>query len=119
MSQIRSTLQFWTEQVGFVLVDQAQQEGTSSYEIAPNKESAISFGLHNKEIVTAANPGMNLGFPSLLFETDHLQAEYERLTTAGVATNPIMEYQGMIHFTFSDNEGHYIAVRQSTSPKGV
>ncbi|WP_218655132.1 VOC family protein [Streptococcus dysgalactiae] len=112
-------LQFWSEQVGFVLIDQAQQEGTSSYEIAPNKESAISFGLHNKEVVAAANPGMDLGFPSLLFETDHLQAEYERLTAAGVATNPIMEYQGMIHFTFSDNEGHYIAVRQSTSPKGA
>lgn len=69
--------------------------------------------------MAAANPGMDLGFPSLLFETDHLQAEYERLTAAGVTTNPIMEYQGMIHFTLSDNEGHYIAVRQSTSPKGA
>lgn len=65
VADTEAALQFWTEQVGFVLVDQAQQERTSSYEIAPNKESAISFGLHNKEIVTAANPGMDLGFPSL------------------------------------------------------
>lgn len=56
VADTEAALQFWSEQVGFVLVDQAQQERTSSYEIAPNKESAISFGLHNKEIVTAANP---------------------------------------------------------------
>ena len=47
VADTEAALQFWTEQVGFVLVDQAQQERTSSYEIAPNKESAISFGLHN------------------------------------------------------------------------
>lgn len=62
VADTEAALQFWSEQVGFVLIDQAQQEGTSSYEIAPNKESAISFCLHNKEIVAAANPGMDLVF---------------------------------------------------------
>lgn len=108
-----AAMTFWTEKMGFVLTDQSESEGFNSYEVAPSLESQTKFGIHNKDIVAKANPGMNVGFPSLLFETDDLEKEYQRLTNNGVQTNPIMEYQGMVHFTFQDNEGNYIAVRQS------
>ncbi|MFL4358572.1 VOC family protein [Streptococcus uberis] len=108
-----AALTFWTEKMGFVLTDQSDSEGFKSFEVAPSLDSATKFGIHNKDMVAQANPGMNVGFPSLLFETDDLEKEYQRLTNNGVQTNPIMEYQGMVHFTFQDNEGNYIAVRQS------
>ncbi|MGT2799729.1 VOC family protein [Streptococcus marmotae] len=110
-----ATMEFWTEKMGFVLLDTADHGDAISYEIAPSLAATTKFGIHDKEWVAKANPGMTLGFPSLLFETEDLKSEYERLTQAGVSTNPIMEYQGMVHFTFADNEGHYIAVRESTA----
>ncbi|AGM99283.1 glyoxalase/bleomycin resistance/extradiol dioxygenase family protein [Streptococcus iniae] len=109
----KAAMTFWTEQMGFVLINSVEAQGYMSYEMAPSADSATKFGLHTKELVAKANPGMNVDFPSLLFETDDLEAEYKSLTEAGVTTNPIMEYQGMVHFTFCDNEGNYIAIRQT------
>ncbi|MFI3886994.1 VOC family protein [Streptococcus parauberis] len=109
----KAAMEFWTEKMGFVIIEQAEGEGHMSYEIAPSQESNVKFGLFNKGLVAAANPEMNVGFPSLMFETDNLEAEYERMTAAGVTTNPIMEYQGIVHFTFTDSEGNYIAIRQA------
>ncbi|GAB6673018.1 VOC family protein [Streptococcus uberis] len=113
VNDTEAAMTFWTEKMGFVITDQADSEGFKSFEVAPSLDSATKFGIHNKDMVAQANPGMNVGFPSLLFEADDLEAEYKILTENGVATNPIMEYQGMVHFTFQDNEGNYIAVRQS------
>ncbi|MEW4353396.1 VOC family protein [Streptococcus pneumoniae] len=111
----KAAMEFWTEKMGFVLLDTADYGDAISYEIAPSKDAETKFGLHQKDWVAKNNPDMNVGFPSLLFETEDLEAEYERLSKAGVATNPIMEYQGMTHFTFADNEGNYIAVRENNT----
>lgn len=113
VNDTEAAMTFWTEKMGFVITDQADSEGFKSFEVAPSLDSVTKFGIHNKDMVAQANPGMNVDFPSLLFEADDLEAEYKILTENGVATNPIMEYQGMVHFTFQDNEGNYIAVRQS------
>lgn len=113
VADTEAAMKFWTEKVGFVLLETADYGEAISYEIAPSLDATTKFGIHDKEWVAKANPGMNVGFPSLLFETDNLKAEYERLSQAGVTTNPIMEYQGMVHFTFADNEGHYIAIKEA------
>lgn len=113
VNDTEAAMTFWTEKMGFVITDQADSEGFKSFEVAPSLDSATKFGIQNKDMVAQANPGMNVDFPSLLFEADDLEAEYKTLTENGVATNPIMEYQGMVHFTFQDNEGNYIAVRQT------
>lgn len=110
VNDTKAAIEFWTQKMGFVLLDTQDFGEAVSYEIAPSQDAAIKFGIHDKEWVAKANPGMNTGFPSLLFEADDLEAEYEKLTAAGVATNPIMEYNGMVHFTFADNEGNYIAI---------
>ncbi|EGJ26515.1 glyoxalase/bleomycin resistance/extradiol dioxygenase family protein [Streptococcus porcinus] len=115
VNDTEAAMTFWTEKMGFVITDQTDVEGIKSYEVAPSHDAAAKFGIHNKDLVAQANPGMNLEFPSLLMETDDLEAEYQTLTENGVNTNPIMEYQGMVHFTFTDNEGHYIAIRQTSS----
>jgi lactoylglutathione lyase len=106
----KAAIEFWTQKMGFVTLETADYGEVVSYEIAPNTDSETKFGIHDKNWVLKNTPGMNVGFPSLLFETDDLEVEYDRLTSAGVQTNPIMEFQGMTHFTFSDNEGNYIAI---------
>lgn len=101
---------FWTEKMGFILTQTEDYGDVTSYEIASNANRDIIFGIHDKNWVAQANPGMNVGFPSLLFETDDLEAERERLLAVGVEATPIMEHQGMIHFAFPDCEGNYMAI---------
>lgn len=114
VADTQAALEFWTKKMGFVLLDTSEHGEFISYEIAPSKDSETKFGLHDKNWVLQNNPAMNLGFPSLLFETENLEAEHERLTSNGVTTHPIMDFGGMLHFTFTDNEGNYIAVREMT-----
>ena len=59
----KAAMEFWTEKMGFVIIEQAEGEGHMSYEIAPSQESNVKFGLFNKGLVAAANPEMNVGFP--------------------------------------------------------
>lgn len=109
----KAALNFWIEKMGFILLDTSDYGEAVSYEIAPSEQSAIAFGLHDKNWVAKNSPMLNLEFPSLLLTTDNLEEEYEQLKNNGVQTNPIMEMNGLYHFTFTDNEGHFIAIRQS------
>lgn len=103
---------FWTEKLGFIATDEQAYDNVISYEIANNENREVIFGIHQKDWVAGNNPGMNIGFPSLLFETEDLEADRERLVANGVEATPIMEHQGMIHFAFPDCEGNYIAITQ-------
>lgn len=104
VADTKAAMTFWTEKVGFVLLETADYGEAVSYEVAPSSDATTKFGIHDQQWVAKANPTMNVGFPSLLFETKDLEAEYERLTQAGVTTNPIMEYQGMSNVILNKNQ---------------
>ncbi|MGT2933242.1 VOC family protein [Streptococcus catagoni] len=115
VSDPKAAMAFWTEKMGFILIETQEHSDATSYEIAPSRASNSKFCIHDKNWVAKHNPGMNTGFPSLLFETEDLKAEYEKLSAAGVSTNPIVDFQGMTHFTFSDMEGNYMAIKEVKS----
>lgn len=101
--------------MGFIVTqteeyDIEDQRTVTSYEIANNSDRQVTFGIHDKAWVAGNNPEMNVGFPSLLFETDDLEAEHARMSQAGIDVTPIMDHMGMIHFAFPDCEGNYIAI---------
>ncbi|WP_221913688.1 VOC family protein [Streptococcus halichoeri] len=117
MKDPKAAADFWCQKVGFLLIEETPMGETRSYQIAPSLDASFSFGIHDQQLVAAQNPELNLGFPSVLLETDDLQSTHAKLTKAGVKTNPIMDFQGMVHFTFVDTENHYIAVRQAPTKK--
>lgn len=108
----KKAMEFWTEKLEFVLLETSDFGDAVSYEIAPSKNSVTKFCLHDKNWVAKNNPQMNVGFPSLMFEVENLEETYNKLTEKGVKTNVIMEFGGLRHFTFSDNENNYIAVKE-------
>lgn len=108
----KELMEFWTEKLEFELLETSDFGDAVSYEIAPSKNSATKFCLHDKNWVIKNNPQMNVGFPSLMFEVENLEETYNKLTEKGVNTNAIMEFGGLRHFTFSDNENNYIAVKE-------
>ncbi len=108
----KAAMTFWTEKVGFSLLETSEYPGATSYVIAPSEKAEAQYGIHDKNWVATNNPGMNVGFPSLLLATDDLKKTYDELTARGVTTHPITEHQGLIHFSFADNEGNYVAVQE-------
>lgn len=104
---------FWTEKVGFhVIAEENNGQGFRWIEIAPEKDSATSIILHNKEFVAKMNPGMNLGTPSLMFFTDKFEELYSDLSNKGVKVGEIVNMPAGRVFNFADDEENYFAVME-------
>lgn len=112
VSDTKASMMFWTEQVGFVLLNTQQYNNeVTSYTIAPHKNAEVQFVLHDKQWVAKQNPDMVLVTPSILMQCDDIHTTHQKLTQQGVKASPIIEIHGMKTFHFPDNEGHYFAVK--------
>ena len=102
---------FWTEKIGFsVISEEDNGQGMKWIEIAPTKEAATSFVLHNKELIAEMQPGLNLDTPSLMLFTDKLDELYKDLSGKNITVGEIMTMPSGRVFNFADNEGNYFAI---------
>lgn len=103
-------VKFWTEKIGFVVVDEREEEGIRTIEIAPTKDAQTTFVLHNKEIIAKMHPELNLGTPSIMFYADHIEDLYQDFQEKGVIVGDlIMMPMGRV-FNFADHEDNYFAL---------
>lgn len=104
-------LKFWTETVGFsVISEQDNGQGMKWIEIAPTKDAATSFVLHNKALIAEMQPELNLDTPSIMLFTDNLDGLYNNLKEKQVTVGDIVTMPSGKVFNFADNEGNYFAV---------
>lgn len=103
---------FWTDKLGFEVVSEQDSEGMRWIEVAP-QGAATSIVLHNKAVVAAMSPELNLDTPSLMFFSDDLDGLYARLTEQGVTVGELITLPSGRVFNFSDDEEHYFAVMES------
>ncbi|WP_020618166.1 VOC family protein [Paenibacillus daejeonensis] len=103
---------FWTEKLGFEVVSEEDSEGMRWIEVAP-KGAATSIVLHNKAVVAAMSPELNLDTPSLMFFSNDLDGLYQRLTEQGVTVGDLVTLPSGRVFNFADDEAHYFAVMES------
>lgn len=104
---------FWTEKLGFtVLAEEDNGQGMRWIEVAPN-HGGTSIVLQNKELVAKMEPDMNLGTPSLMFYTDHVDQLYADLSNKNVKVGEIVTIpSGEKIFNFADDEENYFAVME-------
>ncbi|MDR9853137.1 VOC family protein [Paenibacillus sp. VCA1] len=102
---------FWTEKLGFHVVSEETSGDMRWIEVAPAK-GETSIVLHNKEFVAKMNPGMNLGTPSLMFFTEHLDQLHGDLTNKNVKVGEIVVMPAGRVFNFADDEENYFAVME-------
>ncbi|MFZ7946068.1 VOC family protein [Neobacillus sp. 19] len=108
-------LKFWTEKVGFtVLSDQNNGQGMRWIEIAPTKEAETSIVLHNKELIAKMQPELNLGTPSLMFFSDHLEELYKEFTDKNITVGELVNMPGGKVFNFADPENNYFAIMEKS-----
>lgn len=106
---------FWTEQAGFVVVSEMQEEGVHFYELAPNEHAQTTVVLQDRKMVEAAEPELNFETPSLMFYTEDINQLYQKFQEAGVTVGELVEMETINVFNFADPEGNYFAVMERKS----
>lgn len=107
------SVKFWTEQVGFVVVSEADNgQGMKWIEIAPSLQAGTSLVLHNKALVAEMQPDMNLGTPSLMFFASELEQLYTSFKEKGITVGDLVTMPGGKVFNFADKENNYFAIME-------
>lgn len=106
---------FWVDDVGFsVISEEDNGQGMRWIEIAPSAHSETSIILHDKGLISKMQPELNVGTPSLLFETDMLDELYKKFKNNHVTVGEVMDMPSGRVFNFADPEGNYFAVMQKS-----
>jgi lactoylglutathione lyase len=103
---------FWTENLGFVVKNREDNGEMQWIEIAPSKESETSFVLHNKELIAKMEPELNLGTPSLMLFTKDFDQLYRNLSEKNITVGEVVEMPAGRVFNFADYEDNYFAVME-------
>lgn len=103
----------WTEKLGF------KQEGVRSGP-AGSEAPVLSFGpfsarivLMDRALVERFSPEVSTATPSLLFHVADIEAVHEKMEKGGATVSPPVDMGGMRSFSFSDDEGHWMAAAES------
>lgn len=104
---------FWTEKMGFTVISEENNgQGMRWIELAPKRNAETSLILHNKAFVAKMSPELNLGTPSLMFFTDHIETLHRELSNKNVKVGELVTMPAGRVFNFSDHEDNYFAVME-------
>lgn len=104
---------FWTKDLGFVIKSEdIIYDDYKSVEVAPSLESQTSIVIFDKAFVREASPEVNLGTPSLMFQSKDLDGLYADMNSKGIRVGDIVETPDGRVFNFSDDEENYFAVNE-------
>ncbi|ARJ50586.1 VOC family protein [Staphylococcus lutrae] len=104
--------QFWTTHFDFQVASDDTYHEMRVITLKPTQDAQTAIVLQDKAKVEAMGMGVNTGTPSLMFGTTDIDALYESLQSQGVQVGEKMTLPTGTVFNFSDDEGHYFAVRQ-------
>lgn len=101
---------FWTQQVGFTVMEDQTENGIRWIEIVPSKDAQTSFILHNKKIISELEPELTLTTPSLMFYTLNVEELYDTFTQKGITVGEMTITPSGKGFNFTDRENNYFVV---------
>ncbi len=99
----------------------AKKETTDAYSLksissttsAPAQSNETSLMLFDRQVIAAQSPELNLGTPSLMFQTQDARALYHKFRDQGITVGDLIEMPNRLVFNFADPEGHYFAIQES------
>lgn len=105
-----AAVKFWTEKIGFVVIQDEESHGMRIIEIAPSKDVQTSFILHNKALIAKMQPELNLGTPSIMFYATNVEKLYEEFKEKDITVGDLVTIPTGKLFNFADTEGNYFAL---------
>ncbi|ANU23071.1 VOC family protein [Planococcus donghaensis] len=106
---------FWKDKVGFkgISYGGSEEMGMKWIEIAPTEDAATTIVLHDKEVISKMSPDLNLGTPSLMFFSDHIEKLHAEFKGKNIETGELVDMGTGRSFNFADDEGNYFAVMEN------
>lgn len=104
---------FWKEKMGFVVLQDVENDGMRWIEIAPREDAETSIVLHDKNLLEQMDTGLSLETPSLLFYASNFEQFRNELAGKGVTVGDIVAMPTGRTFNFVDSEDNYFAVLES------
>ena len=104
---------FWVEQIGMV---EKRRNEVGGFTIAKVgfADQDFAFELVPLELMKDNPDNLSLGTPSIAFHVEDLDATHATLVGRGVQATDVGDHEGTPSFAFSDPEGRWFAVTQST-----
>lgn len=114
VDDVAAMKEFWIERIGFELLEEVEPElgGMHFVELAPASNSQTTIVLFDRQVIAAQSPELNLGTPSLMFQTQDARALYHKFRDQGITVGELIEMLGRLVFNFADPEGHYFAIQE-------
>ncbi len=69
--------------------------------------------LMDRALVERFSPEVSTATPPLLFHVADIEAVHEKMEKGGATVSPLVDMGGMRSFSFSDDEGHWMAAAES------
>ncbi|MBU9673312.1 VOC family protein [Planococcus sp. CP5-4] len=101
---------FWTEKMGFTVMQDVENEGMRWVEIVPREDAETSIVLQDKNLLEQMDTGLSLETPSLLFYVNNFEQLRNELTEKDVTVGDIVAMPTGRTFNFADAEDNYFAV---------
>lgn len=108
------SVKFWRDSLGFTVVSEEElPEGFKGIEVAPNTQSETTITIFDKAFIKKYSPELDMGTPSLLFNTDDIESLYKKMKDKGITVGEMTDMGGGKVFNFADEEENYFAVMEN------
>lgn len=112
MNDVAAAGAFW-QSLGFVIIDEAEADGTLVLEMAPTATSNLHFVIYDLVYVQSHSPEVNVATPSIMFEAEDILDLYQKMQVLNVTLGELVQLGERLIFSFADPEGNYFAVSGS------
>lgn len=112
VEDVTTMKEFWINQLGFNLIEESLVDSEMHFiEIAASENSQTHLVLFDRAVIAQQSPELNLGTPSLMFQTPDATALYYKFRDQGITVGELVAMPMGHVFNFADPEGHYFAVK--------
>ena len=95
---------------GLTILNEAEMMGFETFDMNPRAEASTTITVYAKEFIRQVSPEVVDMTPSVLFESNDIQALQERIAALTGTCSPV-NAEPFPNFNFASPSGHYFAVK--------
>ncbi|MCP1640036.1 hypothetical protein J2T50_001759 [Streptococcus gallinaceus] len=109
VDRVAAEKEFWSS-IGFVIFNESEMMGYETFDMKPHRDSTLTFTVYANELIRQVSPEVIDMKPSVLFETDDIEALRVKVAAVTDTASPVNQ-EPFPNFNFANPSGHYFAVK--------
>lgn len=111
VDNVEKAVDFWRN-LGFIIIEQQEVDGTFVVEIAPSKQAQVHFVIYDRQFIESQSPEVATNSPAIMFYTEDAIALQKKLKEQSVVVGDLIQMGEQLLFNFSDPDGNYFIVQE-------